>query len=101
MKEVLEFEGKVDKELAAKVQAAADVLKESLKGTDFEKIKADTEALSKPLYEMTSAVYQQAGPQEGGGAEPRGEQGASAGGAKHDDKVVDAEYKVVDDEKKK
>jgi molecular chaperone DnaK len=97
-KTLKDFEGKADKELADKVQAAIDVLKESLKGTDTEKIKADTEALSKPLYELTSAVYQQAGPQEGapGQAGPSG----AAGGAKTDEKVVDAEYKVMDDEKK-
>ena len=97
-KTLKEFEGKADKALAEKVQAAIDVLKESLKGTDIEKIKADTEALSKPLYELTSAVYQQAGPQEGapGQAGP----GGAAGGAKGDEKVVDAEYKVMDDEKK-
>ena len=97
-KTLKEFEGKADKALAEKVQAAIDVLKESLKGTDIEKIKADTEALSKPLYELTSAVYQQAGPQEGapGQAGPSG----AAGGAKGDEKVVDAEYKVMDDEKK-
>ena len=97
-KTLKEFEGKADKALAEKVQAAIEVLKESLKGTDIEKIKADTEALSKPLYELTSAVYQQAGPQEGapGQAGPSG----AAGGAKNDEKVVDAEYKVMDDEKK-
>ena len=66
-KTIKEFEGKADKALADKVQAAADVLKETLKGSDIEKIKADTEALSKPLYEMTSAVYQQAGGQDAGG----------------------------------
>ena len=96
-KTLKDFEGKADKEMADKVQAAIDVLKESLKGTDTEKIKADTEALSKPLYELTSAVYQQAGPQEGapGQAGPSG-----AAGGKTDEKVVDAEYKVMDDEKK-
>jgi molecular chaperone DnaK len=97
-KTLKEFEGKADKALAEKVQAAIDVLKESLKGTDIEKIKADTEALSKPLYELTSAVYQQAGPQEGAPGQP-GPSGA-AGGAKNDEKVVDAEYKVMDDDKK-
>ncbi len=98
-KTLKDFEGKADKALSDKVQAAIDVLKETLKGNDTEKIKADTEALSKPLYELTSAVYQQAGPQEGapGQAGPTGD----AGGAKQqDEKVVDAEYKVVDDEKK-
>ncbi len=97
-KAIKDFEGKADAAMVEKVQAAIGVLKESLKGTDLEKIKADTEALSKPLYEMSSAVYQQAGPQEGapGQAGPSG----AAGGAKADEKVVDAEYKVVDDEKK-
>ncbi len=98
-KTLKDFEGKADKALSDKVQAAIDVLKETLKGNDTEKIKADTETLSKPLYELTSAVYQQAGPQEGapGQAGPTGD----AGGAKQqDEKVVDAEYKVVDDEKK-
>ena len=97
-KTIKDFEGKADKAMVEKVQAAIGVLQESLKGSDIEKIKADTEALSKPLYEMSSAVYQQAGPQEGapGQAGP----GAAAGGAKTDEKVVDAEYKVVDDEKK-
>ena len=97
-KTIKDFEAKADKAMVDKVQAAIGVLKETLKGGDIEKIKADTEALSKPLYEMTSAVYQQAGPQEGapGQAAP----GGAAGGAKADEKVVDAEYKVVDDEKK-
>ena len=97
-KAIKDFEGKADAAMVEKVQAAIGVLKESLKGSDLEKIKADTEALSKPLYEMSSAVYQQAGPQEGapGQAGPSG----AAGGAKADEKVVDAEYKVVDDEKK-
>jgi molecular chaperone DnaK len=97
-KTIKDFEGKADKAMVEKVQAAIGVLKESLKGNDIEKIKADTEALSKPLYEMSSAVYQQAGPQEG--APEQAGPGGAAGGAKADEKVVDAEYKVVDDEKK-
>jgi molecular chaperone DnaK len=83
---------KADKELVEKVQKAADVLKESLKGSDIEKIKADTEELTKPLYEMTSAAYNQE--QQ---AQAAGEQ---APGAPKDEKVVDAEYKVVDEDKK-
>lgn len=79
-----------DKELLAKVQKAADTLKESLKGTDSEKIKADTEELTKPLYELTSAVYNKE-------QEATAEQATSAN---TEEKVVDAEYKVVDDEKK-
>lgn len=90
---------KADKDLVAKVQAAIDKLKESLKGTDIEKIKADTEELTKPLYELSSAMYSQA--DAAAGAQPGGQPGAGAQQqAPKDDKVVDAEYKVVDDEKK-
>ncbi len=84
---------KADKELVAKVQSAADQLKESLKGTDLEKIKADTEELTKPLYEMSAAMYKEE--QEAA----QGEQGGATD-APNGEKIVDAEYKVVDDEKK-
>jgi molecular chaperone DnaK len=86
---------KVDKALVEKVQQAADTLKETLKGTDFEKIKADTEELTKPLYELSAAMYQ-ANEQSAPGAEGGdGSQSSPAG-----EKVVDAEYKVVDEDKK-
>ncbi|HMM20188.1 MAG TPA: molecular chaperone DnaK [Selenomonadales bacterium] len=98
-KTIKDMGDKVDKALVEKVQQAADKLKETLKGTDLEKIKADTEELTKPLYEMTSAVYNQAGGQAGG-AQPGFDPGAGAQGAPQDEKIVDADYKVVDDEKK-
>jgi molecular chaperone DnaK len=88
---------KADKALVEKVQQAADKLKETLKGNDIEKIKADTEELTKPLYELTSAVYNQAGPQGAAGPEA----GPGAQEAPKDEKVVDADYKVMDDDKKK
>jgi len=84
---------KADKELIEKVQKAADQLKESLKGTDNDKIKADTEELTKPLYEMSAAMYKE-------NEEATAEQEAPTTGAAKDEKIVDAEYKVVDDEKK-
>ena len=91
-KTIKDMGDKADKDLVAKVQTAAEQLKESLKGTDLEKIKADTEALTAPLYEMSAAMYKEE--QEAAGAA----QGAA--GAPKDEKIVDAEYKVVDDEKK-
>lgn len=90
-KAIKEVGEKADKALVEKVQKAADQLKESLKGTDIEKIKADTEELTKPLYEMSAATYQEA---EGAQGAPQEQTEAK------DDNVVDAEYKVVDDEKK-
>lgn len=97
-KTIKEMGDKAEKALVDKVQQAVDKLKETLKGNDMDKIKADTEELTKPLYEMTSAVYNQAGGQGEPGA--AGFNPGAQSGSK-DDNVVDADYKVVDDEKKK
>ena len=96
-KTMKDMEGKGKDDLIAKVKAAVDTLKETLKGDDLEKIKADTEALTKPLYELSAELYKETQAQEGAA----GAQGAAAGaqGAKKaDDDVVDAE--VVDEDKK-
>ncbi len=102
-KTIKDLGDKADKVLVEKVQQAADKLKETLKGNDIDKIKADTEELTKPLYELTSAVYNQAGPQAGpqGPGGPEAGPGAQAHDAPKDEKVVDADYKVMDDDKKK
>lgn len=94
-KTIKDLGDKADKEQVAKVQAAADKLKEALKGSDIAAIKSATEELTKPLYEMSAAAYQAAEGQQAPGA-----QGAPNAGQNADDNVVDAEYKVVDDEKK-
>jgi molecular chaperone DnaK len=77
---------KADKALIEKVQQAISKLKETLKGTDAEKIKADTEELTKPLYELSQVLYNQTKEQE-----------ASESSAPKDETIVDAE--VVDDKK--
>ncbi len=95
-----------DKGDAAKVKEVNDgieKLKESLKGDDIDKIKADAEALTKPLHELTEALYQQAQQaqqaQQTGGAQSAGADQGQA--KKEDDNVVDADYKVVDDDQNK
>jgi molecular chaperone DnaK len=104
-KTIKDMEGKGKDDLIAKVKTALITLKETLKGNDVAKIKADTEALTKPLYELSAELYKQAeankaGAGAAGAAGAAG--GASAGadaGKKPEDDVVDAE--VVDDDKKK
>lgn len=95
-KTMKDMEGKGKDELIAKVKAAVDILKETMKGDDLDKIKADTEALTKPLYELSAELYKETQAQEGA----TGAQGAAGaqGAKKADDDVVDAE--VVDDDKK-
>lgn len=101
-KTMKDMEGKGKDELIAKVKAAVDTLKETMKGDDLDKIKADTEALTKPLYELSAELYKETQAQEGaaGAQGAQGAQGAAGaqGAKKADDDVVDAE--VVDDDKK-
>ncbi|MCQ2361657.1 MAG: molecular chaperone DnaK [Acidaminococcaceae bacterium] len=98
-KSIKDMEGKGKDDLIAKVKAAVDTLKESMKGEDLEKIKKDSEALTKPLYELSAELYKESeAAKNAGGAGAAGSADAGAG-AKKDDDVVDAE--VVDDDKKK
>ncbi|MFA6074296.1 MAG: molecular chaperone DnaK [Negativicutes bacterium] len=82
---------KADSAKVEEVNKAIEQLKESMKGTDLAKIKTDTEALQKPLYELSAAAYAKEAPQDGG--QPEAEQPAG-------ENVVDADYTVVDEEKK-
>ncbi len=100
-KTVRDFGEKADKSLADRVNQAVQELKEALKTGNPETIKKKSEELTKPLYELTTAMYQQTS-QAQGPQGPKGAQGGpDAGGeAPKDDNVVDAEYKVVDEENK-
>ncbi|WP_288780873.1 molecular chaperone DnaK [uncultured Dialister sp.] len=97
-KTVKELGDKADQGKVKEVNDAIAKLKETLKGDDTEKIKADAEALTKPLHELTEKLYQQAQQQaQNAGAQ----QGPQAGAKKDKDNVVDADYKVVNDDDKK
>ena len=73
-------------------------VKKALEGTDSEAIKSATEALTSSSYEVFGKAYSTATADQGA-AGAAGAQQASGTGAK-DDNVVDADYEVVDDEKK-
>ena len=90
-----------DQALVSKTQAAVDKLKEALKGSDIEAIKAATEEARQPLYELSAAAYQQAQQAAGAaGATPGADANAGAQSAPQDDNVVDAEFTEVKDDKK-
>ena len=69
----------------APVQAAITKLEETLKNGTVDAIKADTEALEKALYELSSKLYQQPGAQSG-------DQGGNPGAQGGDDTVYDADF---------
>jgi molecular chaperone DnaK len=74
-------------------------MKEALKGSDAEVIKAKSNTLMQASMKLGEAMYrQQQEAQAGGpGAAPDGD----AGGAQKKDDVVDAEFTEVDDDKNK
>lgn len=102
-KTIKELGDKADQAKVKEVNDAIAKLKETLKGDDTEKIKADAEALTKPLHELTEKLYQQAQQAQQAQQQAQNAQGTQQGpqgGAKKDkDNVVDADYKVVDDDK--
>ena len=103
-KTIKDLGDKADKAQVEKVQAAAEKVKEALKGGDTDAIKKATEELQKPLYEMSAAAYQSAQQAAGAqGAPGAGAQQGPQGGEakKDDDNVVDAEYTEVKDDDKK
>jgi len=82
---------KISKDNVEKIDMAVSELKEALGGKEVSEIKEKTDELAKVLQQVGAAVYQQVGQQQAA-PPPKTE--------KQPDKVVDADYKVVDEEKK-
>ncbi|WP_297289628.1 molecular chaperone DnaK [uncultured Flavonifractor sp.] len=93
---------KIDAKDKATVEAAINKLKDAMKGTDIEAIKAATEEATKAFYPIAEKMYQQAGAQGGQAGPDMGGAnfGGQTGGANTDPNVVDADYQVVDDDNK-
>jgi len=89
-----------DQALVGKTQTAVDKLKEALKGSDIEAIKAATEEARQPLYELSAAAYQQAQQAAGAAGAAPSEDAGAQNSAPQDDNVVDAEFTEVKDDEK-
>jgi len=85
-KSLNELGDKVSESDKAPVLAAIEKLKETLKGSDVEVIKAATEECQKSFYPIAEKLYAQQAPQ-----------GAPNQGAPADDGVVDADFEEVND----
>ena len=84
---------KISEDEKAAIQTEVDKLKEMIKTDeiDVEAVKAQTEAVSKKFYDVSSKLYADAAQ-----AQQAAQGDANAQGAA-DDHVVDADYKVVDE----
>ncbi len=91
---------KADQEKVSEVKDKIAALKEAMKGDDIEQIKSASEALTKPLYELSGDMYKQAEAQQQAAQQSAGQEQAGGNADQADDNVVDADYKVVDDDQK-
>jgi molecular chaperone DnaK len=96
---------KVPAEEKTAVEQAVQALKDVVGGEDLDAIKSKTEALAQASMKIGEALYraQQAGGDPGAAAAGAGEHPAAGpqGGGAHDDKVVDADFEEVDEQKKR
>ncbi len=97
-KTIKDLGDKISSEDKGKIEAEISNVKSALAGTDMSAVKAATEKLSQVSYEIFGRVYQQANAQANAAGAGGYQQNASQ--APPDDNVVDADYEVVDDEKK-
>ena len=100
-----ELGDKVDAAEKAEVESKLNELKETLKGSDTAAIKAATEALTQVFYKLSEKMYQQANPQGGQpganpGCDPNCQGGDCSKGGDNGQQYYDADYTVVDDDKK-
>ena len=89
----------VSAEDKSRIESEIQAVKKALEGTDIEAIKAASEKLTNVSYEVFGKIYQQQA-QNAQGAQG-GAQAGNAGGAQEEQKVYDADYEVVDEDKDK
>jgi molecular chaperone DnaK len=110
-KNVKDLGDKVSAEDKSKTEEAIADLRRALEGDDVEAIKAKTETLKQASYKIAEEIYKQQGTQgtpgadggAAGGPGGSGGMGASSGGQGGDNNTKsaeDADYEVVDDDKK-
>jgi molecular chaperone DnaK len=87
---------KLDAADKSSIEAELNKVKDALKGTDTEAIKSATESLTQAFYKVSEKLYQQAAPQ----GDAAGANGAAGGNNGNGGDYYDADYEVVDDDKK-
>lgn len=109
-KSLKDFGDKIGDDEKQKINSAIEALREAMKGTDLEAIKAKVEELKQASYKLAEEVYKQAGAQQPGaeGADPGAAGGSGnsdspgeSGASGSDSNVEDVDYEVVDDEENK
>ncbi|HMA82803.1 MAG TPA: molecular chaperone DnaK [Candidatus Thermoplasmatota archaeon] len=106
-----DLKDKIKDDEKQKIDDAMKELQEALTGDDMDKIKEKIESLQKALQDVGTRVYQEAAQQQAAqqqaqtGAQQSGsgqqQEGTGHPSSDEQDKTIDADYEVKDDEKKK
>jgi molecular chaperone DnaK len=101
-KQLEELGDKVEADQKQKVEAAIEKVETAVKSDDTGAIKAATDDLQKVWYEISEKLYQSTSAPGGAGAAGAGAADGTASGASggDDDSVVDADYEMVDEDRK-
>jgi molecular chaperone DnaK len=83
------------------VQQAIQALRDTLGSDDAAQIKAKTEALAQASMKVGEALYKAQQAEQAGAAQGGGPSSGGAAGGGGNDKVVDADFEEVDDQKKR
>lgn len=89
---------KISKVDVERIDKAVNALRQALAGKDVDAIKARAEEATTVLQEVGTAVYQQVAQQQAQQAQQSGK--TEANDSEDKDRVVDADYRVVDEDKK-
>ena len=90
---------KADAALVGRINQAKEDLAKALAGEDLQEMRSKKDSLEKALHELSTAAYQRATQAQAGAApQDTGPTGYGPGG--EGGKTVDADYNVVDDDKK-
>jgi molecular chaperone DnaK len=98
-KNAKEWSDKLPADLKGRLDASVERARKSLKGDDMGEIRSAQEELTKTFQEAGQAFYQQSQGADAAAGTAGGE-GEPAGATAGRDDVVEADYEIVDDEKK-
>lgn len=99
-KTLRESGGKLSAETKSKAEAALNDLKEAVKGDDVADIRRKMDELQSTSHALAQELYRQTSGQQGPGEAAGAKAETSSDTNKENDNVVDADYKVVDDDQK-
>jgi len=104
-KSLKDYGDKINADEKSKIEEAIKILRSKMNTDNIAEIRTALEELKKASYSMTERIYQEASKQANANAQyqnasSQSQSNSNSDSGKKDDSVVDADYEVVDDDKK-